>query len=92
MEIKYKVVIEKNAIKQLGKLDKSQQRMIYACLKKNLEGTSNPRVLGKSLKGKLRDYWRYRVGDYRIVAEINDDVIKIFVIEIGHRKYVYKKL
>ena len=92
MEIKYKIVIEKNAIKQLGKIDKSQQRMIYGYLKKNLEDTSNPRLFGKSLKGNLRNYWRYRVGDYRIIAKINDDEIKIIVIEVGHRKDIYKKL
>lgn len=91
MEIKYKIVIEKNAIKQLGKIDKSQQRMIYGYLKKNLEDISDPRLFGKSLKGNLRNYWGYRVGDYRIIAEINDDEIKIIVIEVGHRKDIYKK-
>jgi mRNA interferase RelE/StbE len=90
MNIQYKLLFEKNAIKQLSKIDKSQQIIIYSYLKKNLENTTNPRIFGKPLKGPLKDYWSYRVGDYRIIAEINDDEIKIIIIEIGHRKDIYK--
>jgi len=59
--------------------------------KKNLENTNNPRIYGKSLKGNLRDYWRYRVGNHRIIAEINDIEVKILIINVGHRKDIYKK-
>lgn len=90
MEIRYKVILEKNAIKQLKKIDKNQRQMIYGYIKKNLEDTSTPRIFGKPLKGNFKDYWRYRVGDYRIIAEINDNEIKIFIIEIGHRKDIYE--
>lgn len=90
MSIEYKIVFEKNAIKQLSKIDKSQQKIIYSYLKKNLENTTTPRILGRPLKGHLKDFWRYRVGDYRIIAEINDDQIKIIIIEIGHRREIYK--
>ncbi|WP_441294408.1 type II toxin-antitoxin system RelE family toxin [Clostridium sp. N3C] len=58
---------------------------------KNLENTTDPRVLGRSLKGKFKEYWRYRVGDYRIIAEINDEV-RILIIGIGHRGEIYKKI
>lgn len=88
--MKYKLIFEKNAIKQLSKIDKLQQKMIYSYLEKNLENVENPRRFGKPLKGSLKDYWRYRVGDYRIVAEINDRDIKIIIIEIGHRSSIYK--
>ncbi len=90
MGIKYKVIFEKNAVKQLKKIDVAQQKMIYGYIKKNLEGTSTPRMSGKALKGNLKEYWRYRVGDYRIIAEIDDCEIKIIIIEIGHRKDIYK--
>ncbi len=88
--MKYKLIFEKNAIKQLSKIDKLREEMIYSYLEKNLENVENPRRFGKPLKGSLKDYWRYRVGDYRIVAEINDRDIKIIIIEIGHRSSIYK--
>ena len=90
--MKYKILFDRNADKQLKKIDKTQQRIIVNWITKNLENTNDPRVFGKALKGNLKDYWRYRVGDYRIIAEINDDEVKILIIEIGNRKDIYKKL
>ncbi|HZK27612.1 MAG TPA: type II toxin-antitoxin system RelE/ParE family toxin [Thermoclostridium sp.] len=90
--MKYKIIFDKNADKQLKKIDTTQQRIIVNWIAKNLENTHDPRIFGKSLKGNLMDYWRYRVGDYRIIAEINDDEVRILIIEIGHRKDIYKKL
>ena len=90
--MKYKILFEKNADRQLKKIDITQQRIIVNWIAKNLENTSDPRILGKSLKGNLKDYWRYRIGNYRIIAEINDDEVKILIIEVGHRKDIYKKL
>jgi mRNA interferase RelE/StbE len=90
--MKYKILFDRNADKQLKKIDKTQQRIIVNWITKNLENTNDPRVFGKALKGNLKDYWRYRIGDYRIIAEINDDEVKILIIEIGHRKDIYKKL
>lgn len=73
---------------EYGKLliDKAQQRLIVAWIEKNLIGTEDPRALGKGLKGSLKAYWRYRVGNYRILADIDDDEIKIIIFNIGHRK------
>ena len=90
--MKYKILFDRNADKQLKKIDKTQQRIIVNWITKNLENTNDPRVFGKALKGNLKDYWRYRIGDYRVIAEINDDEVKILIIEIGHRKDIYKKL
>ncbi|KIH70682.1 type II toxin-antitoxin system RelE family toxin [Salinicoccus roseus] len=87
----YKVVYEKRAVKSLSKIDKNQQRLIIAWIEKNLQNTSDPKQHGKSLKGQLKDYWRYRVGNYRLLAEINQDEVKIIVINIGHRKDIYKQ-
>lgn len=85
----YQVVYTKKAIKSLKKIDKAQQRFIIAWIEKNLIETENPRALGKWLKGHLKTYWRYRVGNYRILADIDDDDIKIIIFNIGHRKDVY---
>ena len=91
MKSKYTVLIEKNALKQLKRIDKFQRRMIYGYIKKNLENTSDPKIQGKPLRGKLKNYWRYRVGDYRIIAEIDEGTVKIIIIKIGHRKDIYRK-
>jgi len=90
--MKYKILFDKNADRQLKKINTTQQRIIVNWIAKNLENTDDPRILGKSLIDNLKDYWRYRIGNYRIIAEINDDEVKILIIEIGHRKDIYKKL
>lgn len=86
----YKVVYDKKAIKSLSKLDKVQQKMIISWIEKNLVDTDNPKQHGKALKGNLKEYWRYRVGDYRILADINDDEIKIIIFNVGHRREIYE--
>ena len=55
-----------------------------------LESTDNPRITGKALQGRLAGYWRYRVGDYRIISQISDGALIILVIEIDHRKDIYR--
>lgn len=90
--MKYKIIFEKNADKQLKKTDTTHQRIIVNWIVKNLENTSKLRVFGKPLKSNLKEYWRYRVGDYRIIAEINDDEVRILIIEIGYRRDIYKKI
>lgn len=86
----YKVVYDKKAIKSLSKLDKGQQKMIISWIEKNLVDTDNLKQHGKALKGNLKEYWRYRVGDYRILADINDDEIKIIIFNVGHRREIYE--
>lgn len=88
--MRYSVVYEKKAIKSLSKIDKGQQNIILAWVKKNLADTDDPKRYGKALKGNLKEYWRYRVGNYRILADINDDQIQIIVLNIDHRKDIYK--
>ena len=58
---------------------------------KNLVNTPDPRLHGKALKGNLKGIWRYRVGDYRLFASIEEDIITIRIFEIGHRRDIYKK-
>ncbi|NLP47492.1 MAG: type II toxin-antitoxin system RelE/ParE family toxin [Clostridiales bacterium] len=85
----YHVFFEKNAEKYLRKMDPTQQKILIAWVAKNLENTKNPRAHGQPLKGVLKDYWRYRVGDYRLIAEIDDNEIRIIIIKIGHRRDIY---
>jgi mRNA interferase RelE/StbE len=63
--------------------------MLLAWIDKNLAGTDSPRKHGKALHGQLKEYWRYRVADYRILAEIQDDKLIIFIARIGKRDNVY---
>lgn len=72
-------------------MDRSAQRLILSYLKKNVDGTDNPRARGKGLVGNYRGLWRYRVGDYRVLCDIRDDALIVIGIDVGHRKEIYKK-
>ncbi|MBR6713646.1 MAG: type II toxin-antitoxin system RelE/ParE family toxin [Selenomonadaceae bacterium] len=87
---KYSVVLSKTAEKKLDKLDVPVRKRIRQWIETNLEGCENPRRRGKPLEGELSGFWRYRVGDYRIIAEIQDDKIIIFVINVDKRNDIYK--
>ncbi len=87
----YKVEFTESAVKQLKKLDKQTTRVIKNWVIKNLVNTTDPRLHGKALKGNLNGIWRYRVGDYRLLATIKKDIITIYIFEIGHRREIYKK-
>ncbi len=85
----YKVDYTKSAIKKLKALDKPVRSMVLNWIEKNLIGCSNPRQHGKALVGNHSGKWRYRVGDYRILADILDDKIVILVLNVGHRREIY---
>ena len=87
--MKYKVVIDKKSKKKLSKIDKQQAEMILNWIYKNLNNCDDPYTKGKRLKGNLSKYWRYRVGNYRLFADINDDIITITIVNIGHRRDIY---
>jgi mRNA interferase RelE/StbE len=87
--VTYRLKWHKAAHRQFKKLDRSVQRYIDVWLTKNVDGSSDPRRTGKSLTGDLSGYWRYRIGDYRLICEINDDVCIVIVIKIGHRSRIY---
>ena len=86
---KYTVEFTKEALRQLKKLDKYTAMMIVAWVRKNLEGCENPRQHGKGLTSNRSGQWRYRVGDYRLIAEIQDSRIVILILNVGHRRDVY---
>lgn len=86
---RYALVYSKEALKDLKELDNSVSRVIYAWLKKNIDGCSNPRIHGKGLTANRSGQWRYRVGNYRIICKIEDDKVIVLVLTIGHRSTVY---
>lgn len=70
-------------------MDKHTQKLIYAWIDKNLQGCENPRLHGKGLTADKVGQWRYRIGDYRLIAEIEDKEITILIVNIGHRSEIY---
>jgi mRNA interferase RelE/StbE len=76
---------------QLRKLDRPVARRIIAFLRERVSTAADPRSLGEALKGdELGRFWKYRVGDYRVIAEIRDREIRIVVVRLGHRSTVYR--
>ncbi|WP_050542483.1 type II toxin-antitoxin system RelE family toxin [Streptococcus sobrinus] len=60
-------------------------------LDENIAGTNNPRQHGKGLIGDLKGFWRYRIGNYRVICQIKDDQLVVVAVSGGHRKEIYKK-
>ncbi|MGV3089164.1 type II toxin-antitoxin system RelE family toxin [Streptococcus suis] len=85
----YKLTYTSRAVKQLKKLDAYTRNTILTWIKKNLYHTDNQRLHGKGLTANRSGEWRYRVGNYRILANIYDDEIVIEVFAIGHRRDSY---
>lgn len=76
--------------KEFKKLDRYTQLMIKAWISKNLEGCADPRQHGRSLTANRNGQWRYRIGDYRLLCQIEDDRLVILALSIGHRREVYR--
>lgn len=87
--MKYTVEFTERALKDLKKLDRHTAALILGWVRKNLENCENPRQHGKGLTANKSGQWRYRVGDYRLLAVIEDSRIKILILNIGHRREVY---
>ncbi len=88
--MKYAVEYTPQAVKELKKLDKHTRSMIIGWIEKNLVGCENPRQKGKGLTANRSGQWRYRIGDYRLLAEIQDNRIVILILAVGHRSEVYQ--
>ena len=85
----FSVIYSDRATKALLKMDKQVAMMVFAWIDKNLENCENPRLHGSALKHDLKGYWRYRVGDYRLITEIQDNILIIEIIEVRHRRDIY---
>ena len=83
------IEIDKAAKKELAKLDKSAADRILRFLEERIATDENPRRFGEALVENLAGLWKYRVGDYRVIVEIQDAIIVVLVLRIGHRSKVY---
>ena len=78
------------AKKQLRKLDRFAARRIVDFMDERVAASNDPRAIGKALKGPLGDLWRYRVGDFRVICDIQDGVLTVLVLQVGNRREVYR--
>lgn len=86
----YSLRFTKSFVKDIRKLDHYSRELIYSWIRKHLEGIEDPRSIGKALIGNKRGYWRYRIGDYRLICLIEDGRLLILALNLGHRKEIYR--
>ncbi len=87
----WRIEFEAGALKDLRKLDGPVARRITTFLRTRVGDLENPRSIGAALKGsELGEFWRYRVGDYRIICEIRDQDLVILAVSIGQRREIYR--
>ena len=86
----WKVEFLESAGQSLAKLGREEQRRIIKFVRERLEGGGNPRRIGKPMQGNHAGRWRYRVGDYRLICNIEDGKLLILVLALGHRREVYR--
>lgn len=86
----WRIEIDKDVQREMKKLDKQVAKRITAKLRE-VSQLDDPRSIGKGLTGNLAGLWRYRVGDYRIICDIEDGVLLILVVDVAHRREVYKR-
>lgn len=87
----WRIEFEDAALKELSKLDKPVAKRIVTFLRERVAMLDDPRSIGEALKGsRLGEFWKYRVGDYRIITSIEDGVMRILVLKVGNRREVYR--
>lgn len=84
------VEFQKSAAKQLRGLDRAVQRRILRFFRDRVVTSDDPRNLGKALTGDKGGLWRYRIGDYRAICKLEDDRLVVLVLEVGHRREIYR--
>lgn len=88
--MQYSVETTSRFDREFKKLDKYTQLMLKAWIEKNLMDCENPRQQGKALVGNKKGQWRYRIGDYRLICDIQDNKLIILAMSVGHRNKVYR--
>lgn len=87
----WRIEFDPAAVDELAGLDHSVQKRILKVLRERITGLEDPRSIGEALRGRRLDgLWKYRIGDYRLICDIRDDVILILVLRIGHRREIYR--
>jgi len=85
------IELDRAAVRDLSKLDQQTARRILAFLHGRVGVLDSPRSIGEALKGsRLGEFWKYRVGDYRVIARIEDGAVRVLVVRIGNRRHVYR--
>jgi mRNA interferase RelE/StbE len=87
----WKIEFEPAARRELNKLDKPVARRILKFLQERVGELDDPRRIGERLQGTLSEFWKYRVGDYRLICSLRDDRLVVVVLRIGHRSEIYKR-
>lgn len=90
MTLAWTVEVSAPARKQLDKLGFQEAARITRYLRDRIAPSDDPRQFGKALVGELSGYWRYRVGDYRIVCELIDHRLVVLLVDVGHRREIYR--
>ncbi len=91
MSSAWKIDFTPKALKQIGKLPPTISHRIVGTIERDLARHNDPRAFGEAMIGNWTGFWRYRVGDYRAICRIENEVITIFVIEVAHRREVYRQ-
>ena len=87
----WRVEISPLAKRQLKKIDRQDARRLLVFLYERVEKRVDPRAIGEPLKGdELGEFWKYRVGNYRIIVGLEDRILTVFVVRVGHRRDVYR--
>ena len=85
----YRIMILDRVNKKILIFDKNTRKLLYDYISKNLKDTDNPRLHGKALTGNLKGLWRYRIMDYRLIVDIQDEQLIIVAVDFEHRSKIY---
>lgn len=87
----YQIELSAEVVHQLQSLDPQHAKRITKFLQSRVAKLDNPRSIGQALQGsRLGEFWKYRVGDYRLICKLEDDRLLVLVLQIGHRKEIYR--
>ena len=86
----WRIEFDERARRDLRKFDVAVQERILNYLRAHVASEESPRRYGEALKGMMAGLWKYRVGDYRLICEIQDEKVTVFVVRIGHRREIYR--
>jgi mRNA interferase RelE/StbE len=86
----YKIIPTAQFEKDIRKLDRGDARTVLAWIAENLENAKDPRTRGKRLRYRMKEYWRYRIGAFRLIVSIHDKQLVLELVTVGHRREIYR--
>jgi mRNA interferase RelE/StbE len=87
----WKIELDPAAEREISRIDPQIARRILKFLHERVAPLDNPRIIGQALQGpRFGEFWKYRVGDYRIIARIEDEALRVLVVKVGNRRQVYR--